>query len=200
MWLFYHVLEAIGNAPLVLTKKELTPVEITRFVRKQIKETSIKFRTRRSYIADADQILVGGTYDEDQDPCIQIDLIYHPQVTEYTLIDWHTLAADLAECIGHELVHQQQGRRRYRSYASSNKEQAYLGAGHEIEAYGFSVAADLVSRHGGNYQARDQVFMYNVYKDTFSQDQSILLELDRHISKYLEQLKAEPYVKNTNHS
>jgi hypothetical protein len=120
-----------------------------------------------------------------------------------TTLDWPRLSLDLAECIGHELVHraQQQRKRRpsvrYRSQEldpQKKHDQEYLGSAEEIEAYGYSIAAELVVKHNCftlEKSCLDQIVMHSVYVNTFDNDESIVLKLHKQISKYLRRLEVD---------
>ena len=75
---------------------------------------------------------------------------------------------------------------------SNNKElcieQNYLGHDEEIDAYGFSIAAESVTFN----KPYNMCTMYHVYKHTFDTDRSVVVKLEQEIVKYLEQLKLEP--------
>jgi hypothetical protein len=187
----------------------LAPSQLTACWRRVVEPHVIRLKTTRSYAVDPDTVVVGGTYDQEDEklglPCIEISLVYHPEQETIQLDDTHWTRAclDLAECIGHEQIHQEQAHRRgwrSRAYCSQaqdrrlREEQQYLGAGCEIDAYGFSIAAELCYLHGVFEPADstlEQVFMYRVYRDTFAEDQSVLLELRKCISKYLCRLEVD---------
>jgi hypothetical protein len=109
---------------------------------------------------------------------------------------------DIAECIGHEFVHREQHKRkkkvyRYRSQdtdAEKREDQQYMGSSDEIEAYGFSIAAELAELHNCfelDETKLNEVLMYRVYSSTFDTDQSVVLKLQKQISKYLRRLEIE---------
>ena len=188
----------------------IAPSELTAQLRSVVHEPTIRIFTRRDANVDLGQVCVHGVYDphDDQmgDPCIEISLIYNSNQQHLTLgrEQWQRLCFETAECIGHELVHRTQHRkRRYRpgrEYRSRDldpekkQEQQYLGSQDEIEAYAFSIAAELASMHGRFHvdcAELEQVVMYRVYTSTFDTDQSVVIKLKKQISKYLRRLEAD---------
>ena len=74
------------------------------------------------------------------------------------------------------------------------EEQEYLGTKEEIEAYGFSIAAELSAMHGAfsiDSPELEDIVMWRVYSSTFDTDQSVVLKLRQQISKYLCRLEAD---------
>jgi hypothetical protein len=146
-------------------------------------------------------------YDREEDAqgfaCIEVCLNYNPQEKHLDpeLIDWKQLSFDIAECVGHELVHRKQRRHRARVYTSVlesgplKDEQEYLGSGDEIEAYGFSIAADLAVNHA-SLDDINKTDMWKVYSGTFENDQSVLIELEQHVRKYYSKLKGGGHEQN----
>ena len=178
--------------------------DLTALFRKHINIPRVRLFTHRHAGVDFDTVSIGGQHDPDEDS-IDIHVIYHPdqQHIEMTTLDWPRLSLDLAECIGHELVHraQQQRKRRpsvkYRSHEldpQKKHDQEYLGSAEEIEAYGYSIAAELAAKHNCftlDPIALNQIVMYGVYVNTFDNDESIVLKLHKQISKYLRRLEVD---------
>lgn len=190
----------------------IAPSELTALFRGAIKHPQVRLSTKRSALVSFNQVSVGGDYDPEDDklgdPCIQVYLLYHSsqQHLELNVSQWRRLCFDIAECIGHELVHRAQAKRRKyklaREYLSrahcshQREEQQYLGSPDEIEAYGFSIAAELAAMHGCFSLEEIQqhnIMMYQVYTSTFDNDQSVVLKLQHQISKYLRRLEADYY-------
>lgn len=185
--------------------RPLAPRELTALFRRALDKTVI-LKTRRSPTVDFGCVIVAGAYDSDADKegedCIEIALMYHPatQALELDADSWFKVCFDIAECIGHEYVHQAQYRKRKwkqgTSYASADEEQAYLGDPDEVEAYAFSIAAELAVVHKTfdiESPAIEQVVMYTVYCKTFDTDKSVMLQLRQHIIKYLRRLEVDYY-------
>ena len=178
--------------------------DLTALFRKHVNIPRVRLFTHRHAGVDFDTVSIGGHHDSDEDS-IDIHVIYHPdqQHIDMATLDWPRLSLDLAECIGHELVHraQQQRKRkpstRYRSQdtdAQKRHDQEYLGSAEEIEAYGYSIAAELVVKHNTftlDPVALNQIVMYSVYVNTFDTDESIVLKLHKQISKYLRRLEVD---------
>jgi hypothetical protein len=196
------------------SSRTVTTSELTDLLRKAVKIPQVRLYTSRSPGVDLDCVSIGGTYDSvldaDDEPCVEISVIYNTaqQHIDTANLNWPRLLLDLAECIGHEFVHRDQHRRkkrpsvRYRSKEldqHKKQEQEYLGSGEEIEAYGFSIAAEMASQHkcfAFDEGVAGQVLMYTVYIKTFDTDQSVVLKLQRQISKYLRRLEVDYNDKN----
>lgn len=186
----------------------VTVSELTDIIRKGVKIPQVRLYTRRSPGVDYDTVNIGGTYeshlDQEGEPCIEISVIYHPEQQHIDLgkLNWGQVCFDVAECVGHEFVHRDQYKRKkkLRKYKSQDTdsakrdEQEYLGGSDEIEAYGFTIAAELAERHDC-FELDDaklnEVLMYRVYSSTFDTDQSVVLKLHKQISKYLRRLEIE---------
>lgn len=196
------------------TSRIVTTSELTDLLRKAVKIPQVRLYTSRSPGVDFNQVCIGGTYDHyldsEHEPCIEIAVAYNPAQQHFDLVDldWPRLTLDLAECIGHEFVHREQHKRknrpskRYHSKETNRQkkqEQEYLGSSEEIEAYGFSIAAEMAARYqcfSFDQDIASKVLMYNVYARTFDADQSVMLKLQRHISKYLRRLEVDYNGKN----
>lgn len=181
----------------------VTPRQLSACLRKTLKSQNIKLVTRRSKMVDLDHITIGGLYDPEDDKSgtcpIEIAVVFHPEQKEITVkkLNWRRVSFDLAECIGHELVHQQQHRaRKYKAgkeYRTTDPDQEYLGSADEIEAYGFTIAAELAELHNKFVldETVNEVLMYKVYSSTFDKGHSVVLKLQKQISKYLRRLEVE---------
>lgn len=182
--------------------------ELTDIFRKGIKIPQVRLYTRRSPGVDLDTVSIGGAYDadldQDGDPCVEVFVIYNPdqQHINTSVLNWHRVCFDLAECVGHEFVHRTQNKRKkkIRKYVSRDtdaekrSDQQYMGGSDEIEAYGFSIAAELAEMHRCfelDEDTLNRVLMYRVYSSTFDTDQSVMLKLHKQISKYLRRLEIE---------
>jgi hypothetical protein len=200
--LYYRVLEISQKSK----GKKITAAQLTGLMRKLLESDGFTVTTHRDPAVSPDMVIVSGIYDCWNDssglPGIEISLCYHPQQRYFflDLLDWPRLAFDFAECVVHEKIHQEQHHQKkkfskYRSRVldkSLKSEQEYLGAGEEIEAYGFSIAADSMV-NSTDWKKCD---MYQVYANTFFDDANIVLKLEKSIVKYLKQLELE-YVTRT---
>jgi len=180
-------------------KTHLSPAEITRHIRKAIGNPAIVIKTVRAPAVLENQILISGVYDNEDD-LIEISVNYRPQqhTIELVLVNWERLAFDVAECIGHEQVHRKLRRKKSRPYHSEDDEQAYLGNSEEIQAYGFSIAADLAVHYDGDINCLPLADMHQVYARTFANDQSVMLELEHSARKYLSNFKGGSHGKQGN--
>jgi hypothetical protein len=173
--------------------RSVTACELTRIIRRQFPAADFSFKTHRDYAVDPDMIVVAGFYDCYDDaqglPHTVITLCYHPEQDLYflNLLDWDRISFDIAECIGHELVHREQYRTKQKTklYKSNNPNEAYLGDEAEIDAYGFSIAIECVTYN----RPIGECAMYQAYIDTFDKDHSVIVKLQKAISKYLKQLE-----------
>lgn len=186
------------------------PSEVTALVRSCIRDKNVRVNTKRSNRVDLEQVVPGGAYDSGDDTdgvaCIHLDLHYHPDQQHLFLKDvyWDRVSFEICEVIGHEYVHRDQSRRRVRNNAYSGilsedtatkQEQQYYGESHEVEAYGYSIAAELICYYNGNRDCAVLTQNYQLYNRLFAADQSVIIKLDQFISKYLDKLKAVQHVK-----
>lgn len=204
--MFFDQYEKLRQLETRYTGSSFTPAEITALIRRQIDRLDVRVFTRRDRAVSMDSIAIGGVYDHDCDdhgePCIELYVTYHPDQVrcEWNRLDWNRVSFDLAEALGHELVHQEQHRRgkSSREYPSAlpknhpdHEDQGYLGDTKEIEAYGFTIAAELICYHEGDLDRLDHsdIVMWNTYCHAFANDQSVVLKLREQVSKYLNKLK-----------
>lgn len=190
------------------SRKIMPASEITKVIRRQFVSDLFRIETARDPAVSPDMVVVAGFYDCYDDsqglPCVTIALTYSPSQDRYftDLIDWEQLAFDVAEAVGHELVHREQHRARkklssYRSRSldpNLHDDQEYLGHEAEIEAYGFSIAFESWHKE----IPVEVCPMFVTYTATFGQDDKVLLKLQKYISKYLKQLEASSCVTTKN--
>jgi len=114
-------------------------------------------------------VFVGGTYysdyDEDGKKCIELNFVYHPVHDNIKISKkrYKGICTVIADTLHHEIIHMRQYRRRgFKSlpnYASSalssylREEQEYLGCSDEIDAYGFNIACDLLTKFKGDHKS-----------------------------------------------
>lgn len=197
--MFFEMYDRIVSLAEKYPEHRITPSELTTKLRRLFPATEFAFRTEKDPGVFPDMIVVGGSYDPLEDafgnPSIEIVLCYCPGQKNYftQLIDWEKLAFDIAECICHEKIHQYQFRNQQTGddYISdvedrdTKHEQEYLGSDIEIDAYGFSIAAESVM-YGQHYTECE---MYKVYQKTFTRDPRIIVQLEQNILKYLQYLE-----------
>jgi hypothetical protein len=182
-----------------MNNKTFSASELTRKIRRQFSAKEFVFTTRRDYAVDVNSIIVGGFYDSSNDqaslPCIEINLHYHPEQDMYLAnqLEWDRISFDIAECVSHEMIHrlQFQKSKKIKKYTSlknntqDREDQEYLGSSDELEAYGFSIAAESFV-----YQAPlSECAMHRVYTKTFDNDNGIITQLEKHINKYTKELE-----------
>lgn len=193
--MFYTIRNRLLNLKERYANRSFTAGEFTKIIRRQFPAADFSFRTHKDYAVDPDMVVVAGIYDCYNDsehlPYIEITLCYHPEQETYfgNLIDWDQLSFDIAECVGHELIHRKQykTKQKLKEYPSDNADQAYLGHEEEIDAYGFSIAAESIIYNKPIYQCA----MYQAYQNTFDKDRSVVLKLEQQIIKYLRELELE---------
>jgi hypothetical protein len=194
----YDKLLALGER---VKGRHYSASEFTRLIRRQFPATDFVFKTYRDYAVDPDTVIVAGLYDvwDDQQylPSITVTLCYHPEQDCYfvDLLNWQQFSFDLAECIGHELVHRDQqknGRKPLlKPYKSKHtvpavqQEQQYLGDESEIEAYGFSIAAECMIFK----KTIQECAMHQAYVEMFDNDTAIVLKLEQQVERYLKRME-----------
>lgn len=188
----YRLMQTLGER---IKGRKYSASELTNIIRRQFSATDFVFKTARDYAVDPDMAVVAGLYDCYDDsqmlPSMTITMCYHPEQETFfvDLINWQQLSFDIAECIGHELVHRDQWRNKRKpalmSYNSDDEEKAYLGSEDEIEAYGFSIAAESVIFK----KPKEHCVMYNVYLETFDTDPSVILKLQHQVTAYTNKLE-----------
>lgn len=179
--------------------KKVTPSEFTNIIRRQFAGADFLFKTIKDPAVELDMVIVAGSYDPMADsmgdPSIEICLCYNPDQKYYftNLIDWEKLCFDVAECLCHEGIHQMQYRKQ-RSQKDFNvkledldptHDPDYLSNDLEIDAYGFSIAAESVmyAKHFS------ECSMYKVYEATFDNQPMVMVKLEEQILKYLKYLE-----------
>ena len=114
----YNAILALGQR---LKGRSYIASEFTKQIRRQFSATDFVFKTARDYAVDPDMIVVAGLYDCYNDagmlPSIEVSLCYHPEQQVFFVdnTNWMQLAFDIAECIGHEMVHREQFRNKIKS-------------------------------------------------------------------------------------
>ena len=180
--------------------RSYTPAKFTDLIRRQFNAAAFIVKTDRDLAVDPDQVIVAGLYDCHDDsemlPSITLTLCYHPAQNTYfvDLINWGQFAFDLAECMGHEMVHMNQYKfprapalKEYKSPTGEETtlDQEYLGDESEIEAYGFSIAAEMCIFK----KSIQDCVMYGVYQETFASDTRIVLQLEQQVEHYYKSLE-----------
>jgi hypothetical protein len=182
--------------------REFTPGTFTRLIRSQFDADDYVVRTEKNNSVDLNTIIIAGLYDSYNDrqqlPHTDIILQYNTKQTKFSGSDvnWDQLSFDIAECVEHERVHRNQfwGKVKFKKYSSKAQdievrlEQNYLGHEEEIDAYGFSIAAEAYAYN----RPYSECAMYRIYERIFDTDRSVVVKLKQEIVKYLEQLKLEP--------
>lgn len=197
---FLDVYKRIVELKYRVAGRSYTPSKFTDLIRRQFDAVTFIVKTERDPAVDPDQVIVAGLYDCYDDaemlPSITITLCYHPAQETYfiDLINWDQFAFDLAECVGHEMVHMHQfklGRMpeldeyQHPTSLEPTLDQEYLGDESEIEAYGFSIAAEMFMFK----KSIQDCVMYLVYQQTFETDKQIVLQLEQQVEQYFKTLE-----------
>lgn len=199
--MFFQTLVRLRTLANKYQGRSFTASEFTKLIRRQFPAADFSFRTHRDSAVDPDMVIVSGIYDcynDDNDmPYVEITLSYHPDQQTYlsNSLNWEQISFDVAECICHELIHRQQHKQKQQlnKYISNHEnecirdEQEYLGDEAELDAYGFSIAAEAVFFNKLYIECN----MYQLYQKTFDNDHSVIVKLEQHINKYLKQLEPQ---------
>jgi hypothetical protein len=184
--------------------------DLTKVLRRFAGSDDIKLSTKRDDKVDRNQVVVGGLYDPHEDEAnfssIFIYIHFNPKQKNIYIkdIDWPQTCVNLIECVGHEIIHQEQFRSRDFDIGPhlfvSKKEdrelrddQEYLGNPDEIEAYGYSIAAEIYLKDNpAKISGRNVVktAMYKTYCKTFGPNHPIVRQVLEHTLKYYTKLKA----------
>lgn len=193
----------------------LTPSELTNTLRWFLGNSDVKFKTQRDPHLSRNQVVVTGNYDPVEDgsdfSSITIYVLYDPnqKIIYIRDIDWTQLCIDAIECIGHEMVHQNQYRERgYESCESffvslskdeeKRNDQEYLGNMDEVEAFGYSIAAEIYLKKNPDVIEHRQIIktrMYKEYEAAFGADHPVVTKLLEFVRKYYVILQGEIDVK-----
>lgn len=192
---------------------------LTKIFRRYAGSDDIKLITKRDANVDRNQVVIGGLYDPHEDESnyssIAIYVNYNPRQKVILIrdTDWRQICVDLIECVGHEIVHQEQYRSREfdigphifvsaKEERSHREEQEYLGNPDEIEAYGYSIAAEIYLKENPTKITGRNVVkttMYKAYCKAFDPNHPIVKQLLVNTLKYYTKLKAggNSYVKKS---
>jgi hypothetical protein len=191
--------------------RKFTPSELTKILRKFVGTEDIKLKTHRDKNVDKNQVIITGHYDSWEDEANYASIViyanFNPDqgVIFMKNIDWHRLCVDLVECTGHEIIHQAQYRARdfdigEKIFVSGSKDagrrlaQEYLGNPDEIEAYGYSIAAEIyltIAPKRLNSKHVSKIALYKEYVETFGIQHPVVRELLVYVVKYYSQLNGE---------
>ncbi len=130
------------------------------------KHLPIRVKKSLDFEVDYNFVYIGGTYYSDYDrekkKSIEIVFTYNPfqETIRLTRLRFYRMCLLFADTILHEVIHMRQYRRRkfkilpdYASTADKARqrdEQSYLGCTDEIDAYGFNIACELITKFDNN--------------------------------------------------
>jgi len=208
----YQEMVAYGKS--IETRKFTVP-EFTKLLRGFVGSFDIKVKTSRNAEVDKNQIIIGGSYDPEEDAAncsaITIYVTYNPAQKKICIkdIDWKQLCIELIECSGHEVVHQTQYRLRgfdigpniFVSLSPEERkrtDQEYLGSPDEVEAYGFSIAVEIYLKYSTKSLTLKNIAktpMFKAYVNAFGEEHKIVKELIEFVIDYYQIISENNHAK-----
>lgn len=196
--------------------RRFSPPELTKVLRLFVGNNDIKIKTHRDSRVDRNQIVISGCYDPMEDESnfasILIYVTYSPTQKHIYIrnIDWSQLCVDLIECTGHEIVHQSQYRAREYDIGSTifvslssdiekRTDQEYLGNEDEIEAFGYSIAAEMYLKLTPKTLTHKHITKsatFEAYNAAFGVDHPVVQKLLEFVYRYYSQLQTNNKVIN----
>jgi len=202
--------EMVKYGESILTQKFTVP-QFTKLIRELVGTTDIKVKTSRDKTVLKNHIVVNGDYDQENDesnlPPITIYITYNSSQKKIAIkdINWPKLCLDLIECTGHEIIHQTQYRLRgfdigphifvsLSPEEGKRREQEYLGNADEVEAYGYSIAIEILindypKKITNKYIVKTE--MYKCYENAFGREHKVVKQLLLFVIKYYEALSED---------
>ena len=180
--------------------RQFTPSQLTYLVARNVPFRDVVFTTNLTINCSLNSVVVSGLYDYGEDRWgyrpIEIELAYFKRKKHFVLGQsmtwktWQRLCFDVASVLGHEYVHLRQYRDRdyrpgrgFRSRETDRhlrETQEYLGHTDEIDAYGFTCAAEMaMSLRLSKPVDFLTTSMYNHYCEAFGADHSIITKLQQ---------------------
>lgn len=210
----YQEMVAYGES---IQSHRFTVPEFTQLLREFIGSNIIKVKTSRDKTISKNQVVVGGSYDPEEDaancPSIIIYITYSSDQKRISIkdINWPQLCLDLIECSGHEIIHQTQYRLRefdvgpniFVSLSPEERkrtDQEYLGNPDEIEAYGYSIAVDVFLKYSPKTITIKHISksaMFKMYVSAFGREHNVVGGLLSYIVKYYEAISEENHAKKS---
>jgi len=208
----YQEMVAYGEA---IQSQRFTIPEFTQLLRGFVGTKHIKVKTSRDKVVSKNQVIIGGSYDPEEDaancPSIIIYITYNPDQKRIRIkdIDWSQLCLDLIECSGHEIIHQTQYRLRgfdigpniFVSLSPEERkrtDQEYLGNPDEIEAYGYSIAVEVFLKYSPKIitiKYISKTAMFKTYVNAFGREHKVVGGLLSYIVKYYEAISEGNHAK-----
>jgi hypothetical protein len=206
----------LGSITAKVVNQKLTPEQFHKILGGHIKKHIPLIITKRFDPKVIKNVMfIGGSYNSCRDQAykssIEVVLVYNPN-DEYLKISkskFGKICYGIADTILHELIHMRQYRRRdfkdLPDYASTaekteqQREQRYLGCSDEIDAYGFNIACELLSKFNKDVKevinhldvnqksVRTRVDSWRMYLKAFDHDHNhiIIKRLKKKIIRYL---------------
>jgi hypothetical protein len=209
---YFNLLHKLEGLYDVNIGRKFTPAQITKLIAQNVPYRDVIFSTNLTVNSNIDTITVSGLYDYGEDQWgntpIEIELAFFKRKRHFVIgasmsqKKWNRLCFDVASVLGHEYVHLHQYRDRdyrpgrgFRSREndeSLKQTQEYLGHTDEVDAYGFTVAAEMaMSLRSNKTVDLHKTVMYNNYCDAFGSNHSIITKLKNKSLKYYSILEGQ---------
>ena len=209
---YFNLLDRLEGLYDVNIGGKFTPEQITKLISRNVPYRDVVFSTNLTVNSGSHGITVSGLYDYGDDQWgyrpIEIELAYFKRKRHFVICasmtrkKWYRLCFDVASVLGHEYVHLQQYRDRDyrpgRGFRSREKDeslkqtQEYLGHADEVDAYSFTIAAEMsMGLRSGKVIDLEETVMYNNYCDAFGADHSIITKLKNKSLKYYSILEGQ---------
>ena len=202
---YFELLDQLEALYDINQGREFTPSAVTNLIARNVPYRDVVFLTNLTINSEIHSITVSGLYDYGDDQWgyrpIEIELAFFKKKRKFSMGKsltrerWNRLCFDVASILGHEYVHLRQFRDRdfkvKRGYRSREQDdelkatQEYLGHNDEIDAYSFTIAAEMAMqlRQNKTMQLEDTV-MYQNYCGAFGFYHSIITKLKKKSLKY----------------
>jgi hypothetical protein len=209
---YFNLLHKLEGLYDVNIGRKFTPAQITKLIAQNVPYKDVIFSTNLTVNSNIDTITVSGLYDYGEDQWgntpIEIELAFFKRKRHFVIgasmsqKKWNQLCFDVASVLGHEYVHLHQYRDRdyrpgrgFRSREndeSLKQTQEYLGHTDEVDAYSFTVAAEMaMSLRSNKTVDLYKTVMYNNYCDAFGSNHSIITKLKNKSLKYYSILEGQ---------
>lgn len=202
-----HYQEMVKYGESISTEKFTVP-EFTKLLRDLIGTYDIRVRTTRDKSVLKNDVVISGLYDPENDESnlssISLYVTYSTTQKKISIkdINWPKLCLDLIECSGHEIIHQTQYRLRgfdigpniFVSLSPEEKkreEQEYLGNADEVEAFGYSIAIEVLINDFPKKITKKHIFkteVFKTYEAAFGINHKVVNQLLLFVVQYYEAL------------
>lgn len=208
--------------------KTLTPKEFKARIKAGLCDLPVTIRVIKHVISETKLVYIGGCYyalwDQENKPPIEVHFHYYPEDSYIALsaAKWKRVSTLFADTVLHELIHMRQYRSRnftesldYDSDCPDKvqrQQQAYYGNQDELEAFGFNIACELVSRFNNDkskileciknnqiHCAKHSTMMNYLIAFDFDYDHPVIKKLKRIITKSIDNAQLGKPFKGSKH-